>query len=1143
MLTEPLLASLGPLTGPLVGEQRPRRQSAPPGITPEQESSLLQELANQTGQAVESLFLALDTPGAIARGVLAGDPLSGFTWDADRRVTGSELNEKFGLNPENGWLKALSGFGTEVVADPLFWLTGGLSSLSKAGAAAKNAGLLKNAPLAYMQKYGTDAAEQTMRGGYITDLFNKNFIPQTAGNYKAVAPVGQRLAQANVTLDDVIRASSNPTSAMDELIKSLGSKQAVDDIRGDALGGLLGVNVGGLNMSFKPPGSDTILDALDYLGAKTRFSYPGRLATAATSRAVEGAVDAGDQIAALRSSLLEKTAREQAQEQATQHGLLLSKIVLSDRSKRLLGSESLFSPQGNDLLTRLAENKPTTNDLNIISDTPALTDWRNSWDKIRTNIFTQRESLALAGPSRYKDRFGVEYSPRFGDEFDFGDQGRGVGRTLYTAAEPETMGRKKHLITPGGTDDLRKISLLPEIVNYSQPNSGVTDQQAAAAIIKWFRMNHPAEPIGVPQAIKIAQTMVRRKLDLPEGVPVFAAHPANTQARRIISHSVAQSRANFILESLAESSQLGGRSTQVGRFRNLAESWDEIAGGSGFSMSGNTASKDAVNTLRAKMSMASGTPIQNIDLSQYSVPEAVVRRLQRVSDFYSVPKAQGEFTKFLDGWTTLFKSFVLATPRRFVRDAYSNAISGFLETGNAPLQLSSMYTASKIVNGKYDEALSTLRTIPRYAGMTDQQALDQFLTEAGGTGVLAGLQSSELLSSVRTGSMNQLIPGSTPISISKGVGQFLSPLVTKNPIQQLSDAASPFVRFAKGTLKEQYEELNPLLRASNTINDTVDSVGRLGTFIALLRQGVSPSEAADRVRRALVDYQSLTLTERKWLRSIFPWYAYNSRIGKYVADNLYNRPGGSVSQMFRASVNAQRADEDDDYIPTNLRKSFALRIPDSLTDMMGMSQPGVDWFIRDLDLPGVDVVNLLDPNSASGTLKNLFAQSSPPIQSVVSLATGRDLFTDRPLEEVVTPQDRIYQALSGDPNGLSPFVKVLAGLVPGAQVPTQFLGKLADTRIEDPYARLLTAGLNFGSGFKVQGVTELDRIRDIQQKISADPGLRAKTRTMSRQWIPDELEPTLTPRESMLNQLAKKKSKQSTAIRQRAELQKKAGAQ
>jgi hypothetical protein len=244
--------------------------------------------------------------------------------------------------------------------------------------------------------------------------------------------------------------------------------------------------------------------------------------------------------------------------------------------------------------------------------------------------------------------------------------------------------------------------------------------------------------------------------------------------------------------------------------------------------------------------------------------------------------------------------------------------------------------------------------------------------------------------------------------------------------------------------------------------------------------------------------------------------------------------------MLRASVNAQRADDDEDYIPANLRKSFALRIPDSLTQMVGLYQPGLKWFLQDFDLPGVDVVNLLDPNSLSGTLKNVFAQSSPPIQSIVSLATGRDLFTDKPLKETVTHQDRLYQALTGDPNLLSPAAKVFLGLVPGAQVPTQFFGKLADDRIEDPMMRLLAAGINFGSGFKVRPVNELDMIRDIQQKIGDDAGLSMKTRTMSRQWIPDELEPTLTPRERALNELSKKKAREATRIRAQQELQKQA---
>jgi hypothetical protein len=1139
MIENPLFSN-GPvssLSGPLFGGQRRGRSYVPvaPDLTEEDERSLLRELASKTGQAIESLGLVLDFPGAVARGVLAGEPLSGFNFNFDDRVSGVELLEKFGLQPQNPYVKAAAGFGAEIVTDPMFWLSGGLSSVTRAGDAAKAAGLLKTAPLAYMQKFGTDAAEQTLRGKYVTKLFDDSFIPRTAGNYKAVAPVGQRVAQANVTLDDVIRASANPTKATEDVINRLGSREAYDSVKDDVLGGLFGVNALGINEAFSPPGTNQILDALDYLGARTRFSYAGRLGAAAFSKATGGAVGAGEQIASLRASVLEDAARADAREAATKHGLLLSKIALSDNSKSLLGADSLFSQAGNDLLKRLEEGKANSTDLQIIAATPGLTEWKNSWSTIRNQIFSEREAIGLKSPSKYRDKYKTEYGPRFGDEFDFADQARGTGKLRFTAAEPETYGRRKHLQTPGGTDDLRQISLLPDVIAHSSPTATTTDEEVGEKIIEWFKLNHPAEPIGLPQAALIARTMSRRKQDLPANVPVFAAHPANTQSRRIISHAVAQSRANFILESLAEAAIQGGRTQQVGRYRKLSDSWDEIAKKTGFAASGKNAAKSAVDSLRAKISLTSGVPIDQIDLSAMAVPEQVVRRLERIGDFYSVPQAQGEVVKFLDGWTQLFKAFVLATPRRFVRDAYSNAISGFLETGNAPLQLASMNAASKVVAGKYDEALPALKQIPKYAGMTDEQALNQFLIDSGRTGVLEGLQSSELLSSVRAGSMSQLIPGSTPLTISKGIGQLI-PDGSRNPAQMASDFFSPFQDFLTNRVGQQYEQRNPMLMASNTINDTVDSIGRLGTFIALLRQGVNEQEAADRVRRALVDYQSLTLTERKWLRSMFPWYAYNSRIGKYVAESLYMRPGGPVSQMIRGSIDAQRGDEDQDYIPSNLRKAFAIRIPDSVTKYMGMYQPDLTWYAKDFDLPGVDTINLIDPNSFQGTLKNLFSQSSPPLQSIVSLATGRDLFTDRPLAETVTPQDRIYKALTGDPGGLSPTTKVLTGLIPGLQVPIQLGGKMLDERIENPSMRALTGAINYLSGIKVQPIDERYLRQDLEQKIGEE--LDGKQRGITIRSIPAELEPTLTPKQYKLNQLSKKNQKEARKLREEARAKK-----
>lgn len=1125
-----------------------KRSGVAAGLSPQQQATLLGEISRRSGQFIESLGLVLDTPGAIARGVLAGDPYSGFSFDNQTRVSGAELLEKAGIDPENRYIKAAAGFGTEVVTDPLFWFSGGLSSLTQAGDAARAAGLLKQAPLAYMQKYGTDAAEQTLRGQYVTRMFDKGAIPKTLGNYKAVAPVGQRLAQNKVTLEEVVnikaaglpaaRANQVRDEAISKIINRVGSREVYDQIKTQPLGGLIGLNVGKLvNAAVSPPGTETILDALDYLGAAARFSYPGRLATAAFSKASGGAVDAGEQIASLRASMLEDTFRQKGQLEATKHSLLLDKITLSDRSKQMLGADTLFSPEGNAMLTRLAESKPQGNDLQILADTPAIKDWLSSWEIIRNKQFSERKLFGLKGPAMYKDRFGTEYTPRYGDEFDFGDQARGAGRLRYTAAETEAMGRRKYLMTPGGTDDLRELSLLPEVIAHSKPGAQSTDEQVGQRIMDWFKAKYPLETIGDsiqrqnpatgvmedvpnPQVVKIARVMARLKQDLPPGTTAFAAHPANAQVRRIISHEVAMSRANFIVESLAEAAVQAGATQQVGRWRNLAQSFDEVGRKTGFQSKNGNAVRNATEALKVRIASATGQPVSAIDLSKYSVPEQTVRRLEKIADFYSVPQAQGEILKFLDGWTTLWKSFLLATPRRFVRDAYSNAISGWLETGSAKDSLIGLNAAAKIVNGNYDGAMPTLRTIPRYAGLGSDEAIrEQFILDAGSTGVLSGLQTSELLSTVRSGSIGQLVPGATPLSISKGIQEFV-PDGSRSLPQIASDVASPFVDFFRGRVGQQYEQRNPLLRASNTINDTIDSSGRLGTFIALLKQGISPEEAAVRVKSALVDYQSLTLLERKWLRSVLPWYSYNSRIGAYAVQNLFMRPGGSVGQMVRATNTLQQADEDT-YIPSNLRKQFAIRLPDEFTQAIGMYQPGNETYLADVDFPAIDVGNMGDVNSVQGTLRNIFAQSSPPLQALVSLAMNRDLFYDRPLNETVTPQDRIYNALTGSSEGLSPLAKVAVGMVPGIQVPINIGGALADPRIEDPWQRALKAAVNFASGVKFKTIDEKYLREDRMRKLDEALAETNKTRTMQRVSIPAELVPTLTPKQQDLVKLKK----------------------
>ena len=1103
-----------------------------PVLTPERRNELLSTIGKGVYSGVEHLGLALDTPAALLRGALVGDPLSAFNWSFDKRTGGKDVLAAYGLTPENDTAAFWAGLATEMVLDPLLFTGLGKTAVTAAGDAARAASVLDLAPQAYMRKFGTQAAEDTLRGGYVTKLLAKESIPTTAANYKVLSPVGQRVAQSKVTLADVIAEADDPAKALTEAVTRLGGQSAYDAAKDQTLGGLVGFNFGKTNLAIAPPGTNEILDLFDYAGARGRFSPLGRFVAATGSRATKGLIGTGDQLSAMRASQLEQDFTRLGREKAVNHNMLLSKIKLSPNSKTMLGSDSLFSEQGNSLLTRLAEGKGNPKDLQILADTPELKQWLSSWEKISAEQGLARQNLGLAGKA-YGDRFGTKYSPRYGDEFDFESMKRtGKGEALFSAKEAETRGRKPFLQTPGGTDDLRELSLLPQIGELV--NGKISYQEAGKTIKGWFDTKYPLENIGKAQSDKIARVLMRLKKDLPAGTPAFAAHPANAQARRIIGHEIARSRANFILEALAESAvKIDPQNPLVGQYRNLASSFDEVGRKTGFDFKDG----DPTSVLKIFMDKIGGQgAASSIDLASYVVPERVVRRLERVSDVYKSSEVQQKVLDGLDMVNVLFKNFALNTrPARFVRDLYSNAVSLFLETGDIMKVGGGMSAARHVMAGNYKNAVPALRAIPEFAGITDDALLvDTFLKEAGTEGVLSGLRSSDILSSSRTGEMGQLIPGSTPVSVSRGLGE-LVPDLNYSGVQRAKDF------FTIDRVTSTYGTRNPILRAGNAVGDAVDSIGRLGGFIALRQQGIGAREAAKRVAASLIDYGSMTTVERNWLGKIFPWYAYNSRIGAYMAKSLFDRPGGLPAQMFRAN-NAINTPKEGEYVPTKVRDRFAVDPPEFLkaaAPFLFNDQDGTVTKITDADLPAVDLINLFNPTSLQKTTQNFAGQLNPLLKAGIEYISDRDLYQGRPLGETTRPIDRVAQAMGlAGPEGVSKELKILGDVTPLASQLLQIGGQLTDPRSPNFNRRAARAFINWVSGIKLTDVDKEFILRDMQEKIHDRQG--SKSRSFDVRYTPkasiermnaDELEDVALDKEitKMREELRKNKTLQPTA--------------
>ena len=135
------------------GIRRPKRRATISDLMPEAEKGGLLNTLSQAGSSGLSWAgYLLDTPGALIRGTLAGDPLSVFG-SSEERVSGRDLLRQYGMaGEEDTWGNFGGGFAAEALLDPLTYASLGLSLLGKgaasqAGKAVAAAGLLRNEAL------------------------------------------------------------------------------------------------------------------------------------------------------------------------------------------------------------------------------------------------------------------------------------------------------------------------------------------------------------------------------------------------------------------------------------------------------------------------------------------------------------------------------------------------------------------------------------------------------------------------------------------------------------------------------------------------------------------------------------------------------------------------------------------------------------------------------------------------------------------------------------------------------------------------------------------------------------------------------------------------------------------------------------
>lgn len=1099
----------------------------PPELRPAEARSLLGKLGQTTYQQLDNLFYAIDTTGATARAgiheAITGRPAKDVMGSWDDRVEGAEILDALGVtNPRprttvGKVLRTAGGIGVEILTDPLAILTGPTKALTKAGRAADAAGILKHASTAASTAATTlDAARIVAAGGKAAEelpavgkmtvaAMKRAGVPVTEATVSARPLVGQRLAMRRSNLNQLL--ASVPQTERQQALESVNrflSKQGTSlaQVGNDPLAKTLGVSMplGDAVASFDvlgKRGGDLLAGGMDAVGHAVGWSPVGRVLGAGFQNKVNGRIGVADQIQAIRTNQLREAAERVANRQSARQ---LARTMLHDVGPGLLqgGSKKLLTEAGNDALLRLMETEPQfwkSADRLLYNSDPMAKEIVDTWSTQRQWFLGESERLGLDSHA-LADPYGTQYVPRQLSPMHLLDGG-----------DPRNFTRGEAFAVPGGTTTLRQLSIDPEIAGLSRKLQ--TDDLAADHILARIGQMHPNVTYDRKHAIELARAL-RNIPDetVAKKLPWFSDHPLESISKYMVtkhqSFAVAQSKVEALADFAAQAHrQVPYTQVQMGGHVSATDALSSVGLKTTTDSAGNVLNGAGMR-LKEEIAKRMGTTAANVDLSKISVPQELVARLNRAMDIYQSPELQAKMSGFLDQLTKIWKASFLTWPSRYIRDLYSGFVSNVIETGDGAACISAYSAARKLVAGDYDKFASYLATLPKYqTAANPQAALEEFLTDMGTSQIFSSSIVQDLATANKHGSTAlAALPGANPLTVAGGLANLL-PDSKRTWMDWATVKGTGFTRTA-------VETKNPWFKAGEHFSEYTDSLNRMTGMLALMQKGVDPMAAAARIKSAQVDYGSLTLFERQMMTKVlFPFWAYQSRMGHYVVNHLLARPGGRYGQMIRALHDSQNY-EGDRYVPTNIREQYGLRLDG---DERG------DTYLTDIDLPGVDILNMLKPGGTRAvdwrrTGESLAQNANPLIRTGVEIVTGQNLFYKRPLHEVQSGLDRVSIALGGKklPYAVNPILSItpMAGRIDS-------ILRAATQRDRSATERAFDILINNTLGVKRRFVPKDTELRDASDKIRDE--LHDRGRESPNWFVPKEDMSRLTPEQARLYQL------------------------
>lgn len=597
-----------------------------------------------------------------------------------------------------------------------------------------------------------------------------------------------------------------------------------------------------------------------------------------------------------------------------------------------------------------------------------------------------------------------------------------------------------------------------------------------------------------------------------------------------------------------------------GRVRTVDESMDELVNKMNAMSSGG-------KKIPAKMTVGKGNSKYEVStqvdikekLAQFRIDQDVmddVTRVYQLSNELTKDNAFRSMADWYDSYTNMFKSNVTTIwPsfhfRNLTSGAIQNALNDIFDPTQKGLQkyLQPYKDAASVMVG---DSIEGLDAIPSLKSVSAEEATEELRKLAFRFGVFDSPGQHREIYGVG-GSVSEAIPGSQKMegntlrqkmmSFMKRGSEGVDARVPKKDRLSRFDSFKPWKVAGGGGSVDKFGPA----RVGRQVGDLVEGSHRLGGFIALLKQGYDPAEAAKRIRLLHVDYSDLSSAERTVIRRLFPFYSFSKGMSKYLANEIYTKPGGKVANTLRA---ANRSRSDDVTTPDYI--SQGVSIP------LGADEDGSRNFITGLGLMHESVLPLADATASvlsTGDIQKPLFEVGGMLNPVPKLALetmfNRSLFQEDPrggrlLDDMDPPLGRtLGNVASGlgfrDTNEPVGTPKVLESVLSNSPA-SKFIStakQVTDTRKNI----FPTKALNTLTGFKVSKVSPQAQDQILRERASLLMN-ELGGRTFERDYIPEEALESLGPEQRAMAESLKKaqklladRAKQRKAIREMQQAQ------